>query len=331
MNQGDSSFRVHIVSNPEDWNTELLEDRLAPSIQLSFKDEEPGNDKFKVLVAGRPDDALLELSPELERVIIPWAGLATETRRVLLSHPHVAVHNLHHNAEATAELGLALLLAAAKRLLPMDRSLRQGDWRPRYHGPYGVLLDGSRALVVGYGHIGRRMAQYCQALGMEVRATRRSIKEPYREEGVFIEPAEVLGRLLRSTDVLILCAPLTNETRGMIGAGEFARMPEDGILINVGRGDLVDPWALYSALEDGSLRAAGLDVWYQYPGKDDEQSETWPSEAPFWELENVVMSPHRGGMIDGTKHQRTEALIELLNQAAAGEEPGNLVDVERGY
>ena len=331
MSPSNSSFRVHIDSNPEDWNTNLFEGRLAPSIHLTFSEEVPRNAEFKVLVAGRPAEKLLKASPELERVIIPWAGLAAETRQKLLSHPHLTVHNLHHNAAATAELGLALLLAAAKRLLPMDRSLRQGDWRPRYHGPYGVLLAGSRAAVVGYGHIGRRIAQYCQALGMEVSATRRSIKDPYHDEGISIKPAEALGQLLGSTDVLILCAPLTDETRGMIGAMELATMPEDGILINIGRGGLVDPWSLYNALADVNLGAAGLDVWYQYPGNSEVQSDTRPSEAPFWELENVVMSPHRGGMIDETRSQRTEALIELLNEAVAGEEPGNVVDVKRGY
>nr|MBC8366021.1 hydroxyacid dehydrogenase [bacterium] len=118
--------------------TDLLDDRLS----LSSGDEVPDPADYEILVAGRPTETLLDASPSLRGLIIPYAGLPTETRRMLRERPQIAVHNLHHNSGPASELALALLLAAAKRVVPLDRRLRKGDWRPRYQGHPVLLLEG---------------------------------------------------------------------------------------------------------------------------------------------------------------------------------------------
>jgi phosphoglycerate dehydrogenase-like enzyme len=148
-----------------------------------------------------------------------------------------------------------------------------------------------------------------------------------------VRSVDELPELLPAADVLFVTLPLTDETRGIIGATELSLTPDQCILVNVGRGPVVEETALYEALRDGTLHAAGLDVWYTYPTDEPSRSATSPSEHPFRELANVVMSPHRAGAPNTpeTEQRRMRALAELLNAAARGEEMPNRVDLELGY
>lgn len=324
-------FWVHLASPEERWDEEVLARAEQHGFRLTHGTQAPKEAAYRVLVAGRPSRHLLAASDKLERLVIPWAGVPAEAKEELLDFPDIKVHNLHHNAQATAELAMGLLLAAARRILPMDSALRQGDWQPRYEGPHGVELRGRRTLILGYGRIGQKIAQMCRAFGMDVHATRRSISEQILEAGITIHPSRTLDRLLPEANVLVLCLPLTAETEGIIGESQLSQLPRHTILINVGRGELVEQAALYQALVDRRLAAAGLDVWYQYPESEEDRSETWPANFPFWDLDNVVLSPHRAGMVQSTNSQRSKALVQLLQGLAAGEVNRNRVDLVRGY
>jgi phosphoglycerate dehydrogenase-like enzyme len=248
----------------------------------------------------------------------------------MLGFPHIAVHNLHHNAVAAAEMAVTLMLAAAKFIVPVDRALRQHDWTPRYRPNPAVMLEGKTALILGYGAIGQRVAHVCLGLAMDVIATRRRAADG---GSVAVHPPEALHSLLPRADVLIIALPLTAETEGLIGRGELALLPPRAVLVNVGRGRIVDEEALYHALSEGQLHAAGLDVWYNYPGDAASRSKTPPSAYPFHGLDNVVMSPHRAGTggSEEIELRRMAHLAKLLNAAAAGEEMPNQVDLETGY
>ena len=304
---------------------------LAPGIELTFGAEPPAGADYTVLVAGRPTPELLSTSDRLRIVIIPFAGLARKVRDLLLAHPALQVHNLHHNAAATAELAIGLLLAAAKRIVPMDRALRLGDWRPRFDPQVALALAGKTALVLGYGEIGKRVAQGCLGLGMAVIAIRRQATPGEQDGSVAVHAASALPTLLPSADALVISLPLTPATEGMIGARELALLPPRAVLVNVGRGPIVDEAALYQALASGRLYAAGLDVWYRYPEDDASRVSTLPAHQPFHELDEVVLSPHRGGDNLETEERWPEALAALLNAAARGELLPNQVDLTAGY
>jgi phosphoglycerate dehydrogenase-like enzyme len=323
-------IRVHIISEPFENNKAVLEENLAQDVLLGYGEVLPDPPDYQFLVAGRPPREFLEKGTALETLIIPWAGLPTETRELLEEFPHLAVHNLHHNAGPTAELALALLFAVSKRVIPLDRALRTYDWRPRYAGGHSLLLRGKRALIVGYGEIGRRVGEGLRSLGVRVMGIKRDPTMPTGED-VAIFPPHALQDLLSETDFLFLTLPFTPDTEGLIGEKELALLPSEAILINVSRGPIVDQEALYCALQDGKLFGAGLDVWYHYPEDEEARKNTPPADYPFHRMDCVVLSPHRGGSTRSSERLRMIHLSRLLNAAARGEEMPNQVDIKRGY
>jgi phosphoglycerate dehydrogenase-like enzyme len=328
---GPPKLSVHIAQPPPDGTLAILETHLASGIDISLG-ENP-SPTTEVLVAGRPTRDQLAACPALRALLVPYAGIPTQTRELLLvNHPHLAVHNLHHNAAAAAELAVALLLAAAKTIVPADRALRRGDWRTRYDGAPTLILAEKIALVLGLGAIGMRVATACNALGMDVHAIRRRTSRPHPHH-VTVHPPEVLRELLPRADALLVCLPLTPETDGMLGDHELRLIRPSAVLVNVARGAIVDEAALYRALTDGRLAAAGLDVWYRYPSTPEERANTQPSRFPFHELDNVVLSPHRGGAYRTAEleEQRMRDLATSLNAAARGEPIPYPVDLAAGY
>ncbi|MCU0727080.1 MAG: hydroxyacid dehydrogenase, partial [Planctomycetes bacterium] len=257
--------------------------------------ERPG--ELDVLVCGVPSGDELDTCGRLRWLVVPYAGLPAATRALLLERPGLRAANLHHNAAVTAEMAVALLLAAAKAILPMDARLRRGHWSGRGRENPAVLLAARTAVVYGFGAVGRRVAAALAGLGMEVLGVRRRLEAPRVEDGFAVHPVSSLDDLLPRAAALIVCAPLTEETRGRIGAAEIARLPPRAVLVNVARGPVVSERALYEALRDRRLHSAGIDVWYRYPGKEGDPANTPPADHPFGDLDNVVLSPHRGGWL----------------------------------
>lgn len=265
---------------------------------------EPADD-IEVWVGGSLPETPL---PNLKAVIVPWAGIPESLRQNLPEG--VRLFNLHHNDMATAEMAVALLLAVARRIVTGDQNLRQGVWQGRQDGTKATLLAGKTATIYGYGAIGRQVGRVLEALGMGVIGLRRSNKGE-------------LEQTLRRSHALVVTAPLTDETRGAIGRSELTALLPPRLVVNVGRGPIIDEEALYSLCQASEVRL-GSDVWYQYP-KDDEPA--FPSPFPFHELPNVVLSPHRGGDGDDADRLRYAALAELLRDLADGRTPK---EVDRG-
>ena len=325
------TLSVHLLDTPKPEALEQLKRHCDPGILFTTgQPSAPGT--YQVLVAGRPRLEHLAASPELRILVIPYAGLPAATRELLLGFPKLAVHNLHHNAALTAEMAMALLLAAVKSVLPCDRALRQNDWRPRYNPPPAISLEGKTALILGFGQVGQRIGRACHALGMQVLAVRRQAERPIPVEyPVELYSPATLPQLLPRAQVLLVALPATSATEGLLGEGELALMPRGAVLVNVGRGAIVEQAALYAALTSGQLGAAGLDVWYNYPHSQAEWVNTPPADYPFHTLDNVVLSPHRAGASMETESLRMTHLAELLNAIARGEPIPNRVNVQAGY
>jgi phosphoglycerate dehydrogenase-like enzyme len=328
------TLKVHLAQGFDKEWLDRFKEGLDDRIELTQGTEIPSPAEYEILVAGVPTREQITASPKVKMLIIPWSGLPVKTRELMLEFPDIAVHNIHHNAISAAEAAVTLMMAAARKLIPIDRTMRKHDWRPRYDldgsAPGGpLLLSGKSALIVGYGAIGKHIAAICRGLGMKIIGIRSSSDE-FSESDIELYTLSAIPQLLPRANVLFICLPFTPETKGLIGANELDALPDEAIIVNIARGPIIDEEGLYTALKEGNIRA-GLDVWYSYPQDESSRSDTTPSRFPFHELDNVVMTPHLGGHSDQTETLRIAQLQNLLNKVAAGEELPNHVDLERGY
>ncbi|MDH3890508.1 MAG: hydroxyacid dehydrogenase [candidate division Zixibacteria bacterium] len=328
---------VHVLSDFDDLWIQQLASELDNNTTLSHGKEIPIPDDCHVLVAGLPTREQITSCHNLHSLIIPWSGLPKATRELMLDLPHIAIYNLHHNAAAVAEHAVALMLAASKSIVPIDRRLRQNDWTPRYEPSSSPLLEKKTALILGYGAIGRRIARACAGLGMEVHAVKRNFKgidDPTTSLAPLgipqLHDSRSMNDYLPQAAALFVCLPLSPATEGLIGEHELSLLPDDSIVINIARGRVIDEAALYRALKSGRIRA-GLDTWYLYPQDESSRSDQPPSEFAFHELENVVMTPHLAGHCSDIETHRIQALARLLNRLADGHPLPDRVDPERGY
>lgn len=322
-------IHVHIQSHPEDDALKALHQALDNDIELSWGSNVPDLADYSVLVSGRPSRELMDASGSLNTLVIPWAGLPVQTSEMLKDYPDIVVHNLHHNATATAEIAVALMLSVAKSVVPIDRRFRGGDWSDRGQMQQSLQLEGRTALVLGYGAIGARIARVCRALNMDVHAVARN--EHKDEHGIEVHLPDDADELFSRAQVVVVALPATSETEGFVSAARLAKLPQDAIFVNVARGGIVDEKTLYEALRQKRIFGAGLDVWWTYPDSKEKWTSTLPSVLPFHKLYNVVMSPHRGGHVAETEVLRMRALAEVLNAASRGQPIPNRVDLKAGY
>jgi len=304
---------VYIPRSYDVHHMAALRSLLSPGIDLFTG--EPIPHKVDILVDGKPDTEMLRAHPELQALIIPYAGMAEATRTLMLQYPHIPVYNLHHNADAVAEYTLALLLAAIKRIIPLHNVLRRDDWSPRYQPDVNGMLRGKTALILGYGAIGTAIARLLIPFGVQVLAVKKHLPMPTQDEAIVLHSMNELHSLLPNCDFLILSLPLTPQTKGVIAEKELALLCPQAFIVNIGRGELIDQHALYTALKDKRIAGAALDVWYHYPTDIESRSHTPPADEPFGELDTVIMSPHKAGglAVDDVEQERMRALARLLN------------------
>ena len=329
------TLSVHITHAPKEENIEILKAELDPAVTLTFGETVPELANYHIIVDGRPSDELLSASPNLNALIIPWAGLPLSTNKKISNlYPHVSVHNLHFNDLPVAETTFMLLITAAKQTIPFDKLLRNNNWTARFgQGHNTVLLSGKSVLILGYGAIGKQVAKMCQAFGMNVIATRRKIEKMEMDGETAVYPSADLHKLLPQANALIITLPLTAETNNLIDEKELDLLPEKAILVNVGRGIIVNEEALYNALKENKLHSAGLDVWYNYPDKNNQEEMVNypPANLPFNELDNVVFSPHRATFTGDSEALRMKDLARLINTAVSGQPMPNKMDLNAGY
>jgi phosphoglycerate dehydrogenase-like enzyme len=328
------ALKIFIVTRNSTLDADELCKLLPSNVEIMTGDEVPEDADFEILVHGFPQRAQLEASPKLRALIVPFAGAPKETIDLLCEFPQVSLHSVHFNVAATAELAIGLMLAVAKLVIPLDRELRGNDWRSRYGKTPVIILEGRRVTILGYGRIGQRIGDACRALGMSVCGIRRHAERGVEQDdmrAVPIFPPSALNELLPDSDVLIVALPLTSETQGLIGKKELDLLPPEAILVNVGRGPIVDEEALFTCLQERQFLGAGIDVWYNYPKGSEDRLSTPPSRFPFNTLDNVVMSPHRGGFLSAAEANRAVELATMLRAAAEGRAIPGEVDKELGY
>jgi phosphoglycerate dehydrogenase-like enzyme len=186
----------------------------------------------------------------------------------------------------------------------------------------GDELGGKTMAILGYGEIGHALAKRARAFDMEVIAVRRSVARPVCQDNVTVYPPESMHAVLGLADVVVVCLPLTDETDGLVDETALRAMKPSGYLVAVGRGGVVQEEALVRALREGWIAGAGMDVYAQKP---------LPPDSPFFDLPNVIMTPHMSGITRNFPPRLAQLFCENLRRYQADEPLLNLVDKEKGY
>ncbi|MDZ4798666.1 MAG: D-2-hydroxyacid dehydrogenase [Bryobacteraceae bacterium] len=219
--------------------------------------------------------------------------------------------------ESLGEFVVAAALYFAKDLRRMIRQQGEARWEQ-----FDVdMLNRQTMGVVGYGEVGKAAARRGKALGMKVIATkRRDTGADGIAERIYLQDQR--GDMIAESDVIVAAAPHTPDTIGLIGEAEFARMKPTAVVINVGRGPVIDEAAMVRALRERRIRGAALDVF---------DVEPLPQGHPFWTLDNVLLSPHCADHTSTWLEEAVEFFVSNYRRFAAGEPLENVVDKKAGY
>ena len=281
-----------------------------------------------VLLGPFVTEKLLKEAPNLKLIQVPWTGMDT-FNFAAVQNSRVPICNTHSNADAVAELALALTLDLSKKLSYHDRKMRRGSWN-RDQQPLSLkscMLRGSTVCILGLGSIGGRIAGLFKAFGARVYGTSDHRAADDIVDRIFRQ-AEALSAA-EEADIVICALPLTPETRGRIDGEFLAALKPGTLLVNVSRAAVIEEDALYAALQSGQIGGFAADVWWNAPKRG--ESESWPStHNDFQNMENVVMSPHRAGFVEGSL-PHLDGAIENIAALIRGEALQNLVDRSKAY
>lgn len=261
------------------------------------------------------DADLLRRTPDLLVVSTNGAGFDTVDVDACTAAGVLVVNQVGGNREAVAEHALGMMLCLSKRIPEMDRAMRREAHVDRLdymgHDVFGKTIG-----IVGIGHVGSRLSQLCGGL----LAMRVLAYDPYLSaEEIAARGAQKVGlaELLEASDFVSLNCPLTAETRGMIGAREFALMPPHAIFVTTARGHIHDEAALATALSEKRLAGAGLDVWAKEPP---------PREHPLLAFDNVLVSTHTAGVTHEARQNIARIAARQLIDTLDGNRPPRIVN-----
>jgi phosphoglycerate dehydrogenase-like enzyme len=245
----------------------------------------------------------------------PAAG--TDAVNTALLPAQCALANCFGHENAIAEYVMAALLTRHVPLTQADHDLRQQRWT-FWAGRQAALRTelGAQTLgLLGFGHIAQTLAQRAKAFGMRVHVANRSpVQHPVVDQSWTLDG---LHEFMAEVDAVVVSLPLTDSTQGLVDARAIAAMRPDAVLVNVGRGAVIEEKALYDALLARRIGGAVIDTWYQYPTPT--QTECAPSQYDFAALDNVLMTPHMSGWTAGTVRRRQETLAENIGRLSRGE------------
>ncbi len=306
----------HVALDMADWS------KLGSDVELAFFDTHIADldeaaealADFEVLVFMRErmnfPRALIERLPKLRYVVFTGSHSTVIDFAALAERGIPASRTGARASPGAAELTWALLLACARYIPREDAAMRAGGWQTSI----GTTLRGKTLGVLGLGTLGRLVAGYGKAFGMEVIAWSQNLTaEKARDGGATLVTRD---EIFRRSDALTIHLKLGPRTRGLIGAAEFALMKPSAILINTSRGPIVDEAALVAALRESRIRSAGLDVF---------DIEPLPTAHPLRRLDNAVLAPHLGYVTEDSYREFYKVVVEAILAWRAGA-PINLYD-----
>lgn len=314
---------------------------VSPRLQVSQTTCKTPEDMLPLL--GDPEilytffaDFAPEQAPHLRWVQLSSAGIDHVRDKPLLASEIAISTTSGIHAIPIAEYTFGSMLAFARNLPQMFALQQRHEWpRGRWDALRGTELRGRTIGIVGYGSIGREIGRLARAFGMDVLASKRSPQrrdddgwvvpgagDPHMEHVSRVYGADELEAMVAECDFVVVALPLTKDTEGIIGEAVLRAMRPTAYFVNISRGGVVDEAALIRALREGWIAGAGLDVF---------RHEPLPPESPFYDLPNLILTPHISGASAAYDDRATDLFAENLRRYLAGQPLLNLVDRQRGY
>ena len=264
-------------------------------------------------------DHLVARAPRLRWIHSASAGVDRVTTSAVRERGLTVTNARGVFSKPIAEYVVMMALAIARRLPQLLELQRERTWQPLRGRELSELTIG----IVGYGDIGKEVARLLEPFGCRVIATRRHPdRGPGEGSRVEMYGLDQLNEVLRQSDIVVVAAPLTDETAGLIGAEQLGEMRETAWLINIARGRLIDELALRRALESGWIGGAVLDVFSEEP---------LSPESPLYRTPNLVITPHTSWASNRVAERTVDLFVENLKRDRAGAPLRNVVDLEAGY
>ncbi|MFZ3081049.1 MAG: D-2-hydroxyacid dehydrogenase [Bellilinea sp.] len=329
------------VSFPEELITPLRQ--LSPRLRITLQPARAPEDisaevwnRTEVLYTDRllpaPDAA-----PNLRWIQFHYAGIDHVTGNPLLNKPNLAITTLSGAAAPqVAEYAIMMMLALGHKMPDLHVNQFKADWpKDRWERFKPIELRGSTVGIVGYGSIGREIARLLQPFEVKVLAAKRDAMKPlddgYTPTGLGdpegdlftrLYPITALKSMVKTCDFVVVCVPLTPQTRNLIGEAELAAMGPNAYLVDVSRGGIIQSQALVTALQEKKIAGAALDVFADEP---------LPPASPLWKLPNVLISPHISGISPHYSRRAVALFTDNLARYLSGVKLFNLYEPELGY
>ncbi len=290
---------------PDGFKVETLEDLDYDCLLRQCADAE------YLLVSGRLpiDEGIISAAKHLKMIQRTGVGIEMLDLEAIKSH-HIPVYvNAGVNARSVAEHTITLMLACLKRLPQINTQTHLGVWRKQQQGVTTHVLYGKTVALVGMGNIGRMVATMLQPFGVKMIYTDVSRQTKEIEEQLGLTYFQDFETMLTKADILSFHCPLTDENSEMLNRTTFSLMKKGAIVINTARGKLIDPQALYEALQSGHVTSAALDTHYEEPIKE---------KYRLAELDNVILTPHIGGLSYESFYQMMADAMENIQMFSKG-------------
>lgn len=338
--------RINILFlwKPEESLLNYLKEGLKEYSNIEFLSVEKDSDEqiiknfyanADIIIGWKPNEEYIKEANNLKLFINPGAGVKHLIKlfRELNKNSKITLVNGHGNSYFTAQHGVALLLSLLNKIIPHHNWLKEGKWRLGDNEAASIPLRERKIGLLGYGAINKKVHKFLSGFDVEFHLLKRSWKTDEDVNSAKKYLPSQFTEFLKDIDTLIIALPETDETKNLIGEKELSLLGEKGILVNIGRGDVVNEEALYNSLKENVIAGAAIDVWYNYhPEPVNDKKYPYDFEKyPFHELDNIILSPHRAASpFDDLK--RWDEVIENISRFARGEKNFlNIVNIDRGY
>lgn len=287
-----------------------------------------------VLFGWRPKIELLDKAANMKLYIQPGTG-AEHLVKVFKEYRRrdvVVITNGHGHAYEVAQHSMAMIFALTNHIIGYHNQMVDGKWRDRNAKSVGLI--NKKVGFLGYGPINQYMYKFLSPYGLNFSILKRTRDKELEINlsDVNFYTADQIENFISEIDILMIAAPRTKKTENMISYKELALLGKDGLIVNVGRGPIINEKDLYQALKDKTIAGAAIDVWYNYqPEEVDGKLFPYSSENPFHELNNIILSPHRAGSPFGDLSRWNENIQNLITIANGRNDFINVIDLEEEY